>query len=588
MGNIATPGWLPLVLKPLAATFREVVALSLFINLLALAVPIFSLQVYDRVVFHAGLSTLSALVLGMALVVAFDFILRQARARILQTVAVHIDVTIGRRLFDTLASLPLDVLEARPAEHWQSLHRDAEQVRTALSGSAALLACDLPFAIVFLGLVVVIAPPVAMVLVVALPLFGLLAWRSGRMMAATAARERHDARARDALVAEMIGGRATIKALALDGALRPLWEDRHAAAIEEAVRRGARADGYTNLATTLAIATQVAMTTAGALAILDQALSIGALIAAGMLSGRITGPLAQLVGNWRAYVGFSAAARRLGATFALAEAPATGAIRLGRPEGRLRLEEVTFRYSGTAAAAIEQLSLEIPARGLTGLIGRNGSGKSTLLKLILGLYRPQAGRVLLDDADIAQLGRADLAAAIGYVPQTTQLFSGSIRDAIAQCHPAATDDAVIAAARAAGAHAFVIDLPDGYATEVGEGGFRLSAGQRQRLAIARALLTDPPVLLLDEPTAALDRGAELALRDSLVALARSRTIVVVTHSPLLLAVCTRMIMLERGRLVSAGASTLAHLRPDAPRPDGPRPDGPRPDATIAVQDAVVR
>lgn len=595
MRDAAPPAWLPQVLKPLAAPLREVVALSLFINLLALAVPIFSLQVYDRVVFHAGLTTLTALALGMALVVVFDFILRQARARIVQTAAVHIDVAVGRRLFDAVATLPLEVLEARPTGHWLALYRDAEQIRTTLSGTALLLACDLPFAVLFLGLVVVIAPPVAVVLLIALPAFVLLAWRSGRMMAATAAGECQDARARDAVVAEVIAGRTTVKALGLDRALRPAWEDRHAAAIEDAVRRGARADGYTNLATTLAIATQVTMTTAGAVAILDQTLSIGALIAAGMLSGRITGPLAQLVGNWRAYAGFGAAARRLGSTFALIPPPpAADAVRLGRPEGRLRLEGVCFRYPDATAPAIDRLDLALPARGLTGLIGRNGSGKSTLLKLILGLYRPQAGRILVDDADIAQFGPAELAAAIGYVPQTTVLFGGSIRDAIAQRDPAAGDDAIIAAARAAGAHPGIVDLPEGYATPVGEGGVRLSAGQRQRIAIARALLSDPPILLLDEPTAALDRGAERALRDGLAALARTRTIIVVTHSPVLLAACTRMIVLERGRLVSAGPSALAHPHPKSPHPETPPPESPppwaspaaslRPDATLTVAD----
>lgn len=563
MGDDGSPNWPRSLWAPLAATFREIALLSLFLNLLALAVPVFSLQVYDRVVFHAGLNTLAALVIGMVVVVAFDFVLRQARTRIVQSVAVHIDVAVGRRLFDTIAALPLDVLEGRPAEHWQALHRDVELIRTTLSGTAAVLACDLPFALLFLGLVSVIAPPVAGVLVAALPLFVALAWRSGRVMAATTARAHQGARARDVLVAELIAGRTTVKALALDGAVRPIWEERHAAAIEDAVRRGARADGYANLATTLAIATQVAMTTAGAIAILEQRLSIGALIAAGMLSGRLTAPLVQLVGNWRAYIGFTAATRRLGATFALASERSASAVRLGRPQGRIRLEGVSYRHPGAAAPCIDDLSVEIAARGLTGIIGRNGSGKTTLLKLIQGLYRPQAGRVLLDDADIAQFGRAEIAAAIGYVPQATVLLSGSIRETIARHAQGIDDAAIVQAARAAGAHAFIVDLPEGYATEIGEAGCRLSAGQRQMLTIARALVGEPPIVILDEPSAGLDRAAEFSVRDSLAALARSRTVIVVTHSPTLLAVCARMIVLERGRLVSAGPSALARVRPDA-------------------------
>lgn len=573
MSDAAPPTWLHALLRPLAPTFREVAALSLSVNVLALAVPVFSLQVYDRVVFHAGINTLYALVIGMALVVAFDFILRQARARILQTAALRIDVSVGRQLFDKVAGLPLDVLESRPAEHWHALYRDADVVRTTLSGTSAVLACDLPFAVLFLGVVCLIAPPVAAVLLVALPVFLVVAWRSGRVMAGMTAREHQGTRARDRLVAEMIAGRTTIKALGLAGALRPLWEERHAVAIEEAARRGARADTYTNLATTLAITTQVAMTTAGAIAILDQRLTIGALIASGMLSGRLTGTLAQLVGNWRTFVGFGAAAKRLGAAFLLTGDRETGAVRLERPQGRIRLETVSYTYPGAGATAIDQLSIEIAARGLTGLIGHNGCGKSTLLKLILGLYRPQSGRVLLDDADIAQFGRADIATAIGYVPQATVLLSGSIRDTIAHGCIGADDERIIAAARAAGAHGFILDLANGYATDIGEAGYRLSAGQRQRLAIARALVNDPPILLLDEPSANLDRAAELALRESLLALAGTRTIVIVSHSPALLAVCERMIVLERGRLVSAGPSSVTRVRPDA---------------ALAVTDALVR
>ncbi|MBT6118763.1 MAG: ATP-binding cassette domain-containing protein, partial [Rhodospirillaceae bacterium] len=184
--------------------------------------------------------------------------------------------------------------------------------------------------------------------------------------------------------------------------------------------------------------------------------------------------------------------------------------------------------------------------------GANGSGKTTLLKLMQGLYRPEVGRVLLDGADVKQLARKDLARWIGYVPQDLFLFAGTVRDNIAKADPEASDEKIVAAARLAGLHEHVIDMPQGYATEIGEAGQRLSGGMRQRLAIARALIGDPPVLLLDEPSASLDRRAEEALRDTLTGLGRDRNVIVVTHSPILLPACANIVALEKGRIAMAG------------------------------------
>jgi ATP-binding cassette subfamily C protein LapB len=291
--------WLDPVLKPLRPAFREAVILALFINLLALAPPVFVLQVYDRVVFYAGLSTLQGLVVGMAVALVFDFALRQARSRLLQRVALRIDVATGRLLFDKLMALPLRELEARTTAYWQTLFRDIDVVRNAYSGTTAVLLTDLPFALIFVGFVFVVAAPIAPVLLIVLPIFVLLAWRSTSALTAAAGAERQAGFGRDAFIAEAIAGRTTVKALALDAALRPDWEDHHAATIEQSVGRGGKADGYANLGVMLTLATTVLLTTVGALAIINQELSIGALIASNMLAGRIVGPFQQLAVNWR-------------------------------------------------------------------------------------------------------------------------------------------------------------------------------------------------------------------------------------------------------------------------------------------------
>jgi ATP-binding cassette subfamily C protein LapB len=544
--------WLRDALYDARGALRDTLLVSLFVNLLALAAPVFVLQVYDRVVFHAGLSTLKGLVIGMAIAILFDYLLRQARSRIFQAIGVSLEVAVGRALFDKVLGLPLRVLEGRPAAYWQSLFRDAETVRNAFSGPAAALVTDLPFAVIFLVLIFIIAAPVAWVLLVFLPLFVLLAWRSGKAMRDSAARERASTQSRDTLLSEMIAARATVKALALGDAMRPRWDDRHAAAIELSRERGQATDGNQVLANAMTLLTTVTLTAVGALAILDQRMTIGALIAANMLGARLIAPFTQLVGQWRMLTQVRQSIARLDFVFSLASERKAAVVDLGRPRGQVRLEQVTFAYDSQAAPVLDGIDGRIGAGGLHGVIGRNGSGKSTLLKLIAGLYAPQDGRVLLDEADLKQFTRRDLAGWVAYLPQECMLFAGTIRDNIAIANPDATDEAVIDAAKRAQVHQFIIDQPDGYATAIGEAGAKMSGGLRQRLALARTFLGSPPVLLLDEPTNNLDNDAERDLAGALREMARDSTIVAVTHSPAMLNVCDTILVLDEGRVAMAG------------------------------------
>lgn len=551
-GGTRRQSWLWGTLAHAEGALRDTLLVSLFVNLLVLATPVFVLQVYDRVVFHAGLTTLQGLVVGMVFVVIFDYVLRQARGRIFQSVGVRIDVEVGRRLFGKISALPLRILEGRPAAYWQALFRDVDVVRNAVSGPSAAMAVDLPFAVLFFILIFVIAAPVAWVLAVALPCFMLLAWRSGDQMHRSATGERETTQSREELLNELIAGRETVKALALSESMRPRWEARHAAAIAASQARGSKTDGHQVMAHVMMMATTVAMTTVGALAILDQQMTIGALIAANMLGGRMIAPMTQLVGQWRTLTQLRQAIRRLDLVFSLPEERGESSISLGRPKGRISLETVSFAYSGDSAEVLAGIDGHIGPGGLHGILGRNGCGKSTLLKIVAGLYRPADGRVMLDAADVAQFTRRELSRWVGYLPQDCTLFSGSIRDNIKIAEPDASDEAVIAAAEKAMAHQFIIDLPDGYNTDVGEAGAILSRGQQQRIALARTLLGEPPVLLLDEPTSNLDNDAERMLAQLLCDMASDCTVLVVTHSPVLLAVCQTLIVLDGGRVALAG------------------------------------
>ncbi len=549
----AAPPWrFSRVLAPLTGAYLEVAALSLVVNVLAVAVPLFVLQVYDRVIFHAGLTTLQGLVIGVSLAILFDLLVRQGRSAILRRISLGIDVELGRALVARFARLPLTILQQRPESYWRRLFVDLDLVRNAFSGASAALLCDLPFSVLFLGVVFLIAPPLGLVLALMLPVFVLVSWLAGALLRRASNRERGVTQERDSVIGDLIGGRAELKAIGAFAPLQTAWESRHAAAIAAALGRGARADAFANLGHGLTVATTVILTTVGALAIVRGELTIGALIAANMLGARIVQPFHQLVGAWRGLSAGRQALARVREVMRLPQESPGAAVGLKSVSGALSLDAVTLRYGEDEAPALDSVSLQVEAGGLHGIVGPNGAGKSTLLKVLLGVLTPQAGRARLDGADLRQFASSEIVRHVGYVGQTCPLIAGSLRDNIALRQPEADDEAIVAASRQAGLHAYAASLPDGYGTAVGEGGRSLPAGILQRLSLARALLGDPRVLLLDEPTAHLDSEGERQVVELLERLGRERTVLVVTHAPALLRICHSLLVIEAGRITAAG------------------------------------
>ncbi|MEX2455525.1 MAG: peptidase domain-containing ABC transporter [Rhodospirillaceae bacterium] len=546
--------WLSDSVRDMRPAFGQVAAVSAFVNLLAVAAPVFVLQVYDRVVMHAGLSTLYGLMVGVCIAILFDFVLRQYRARLLQRVALGIDIGVSSRLMDRLLAVPLRELEARPATYWEILFRDVHAVRNTFSGATAIAIADLPFAVIFLGVVYLIAPPMALVVLVLLPVFTGIAWWGARNQNAASEEEQAAVVGREAVVSDIVAGRTTIKSLGLDGSFRDRWETAHAATVDAGLERGRSADNFLNAGLAISIVSTVAITGVGALAILDQQITIGALIATNMLANRIIGPFHQLVGTWRTVASCKQALARLDTVFALPFERAESTLQFERPRGTLTFDAVVFRYRPEDEPVIDGLGLTLEAKGLYGVIGANGSGKTTLLKLAMGLYSPDDGRVLIDGADIAQFSRRDLSRWFGFVPQDVRLFNGTLRDNICAGSPDAPDADILTAARHAGLHDFVAALPNGYGTVVGDGGAGLPGGIRQKVAIARALVHDPVVVVLDEPSSNLDREAEAQLARTLRRLSADRTVVMATHSTLLLGACHSVLVLERGRIGRGGAA----------------------------------
>lgn len=543
-----------LLLKPLRARIGQLACLSGFINLLSLAVPVFVLQVYDRVVFSGGMETLKGLIVIVLLAVGFDMVLRQARCRLVQMIAVRVDVATTRELFSKLTGMPLKRLEGQSDSYWRRLLRDADTLRDGVAGPTTVLLVDLPFIPLFVIVIWTVAAPVAWALLALIPVYLLLAVASSHLIGRSSTVERDAANRRDSLTGELVNGRADIKALNLGPHLRDRFERGQADLILSSIARGAKVDGFGTLTTGVGFLTTVILTTVGALAIIAQEMTIGGLIAANMLAGRIVQPLTQLVSAWR---GLARLRQSLSEIEEIAQAGTDRQhtdVNRRPPEGVLTLDEVTFRHDADRPPVLNDLSLILRPGGVHGIVGPNGCGKTTLLKILQGLYTPDRGRVLLDGADLTQFGRSDLARWIGYVPQDPFLFAGSLRDNIAKGREDLDDEAILAAAKRAGVDGFVDALPDGYGTQIGEAGRLLSSGQRQRLALARALVDNPPILLLDEPSASLDFEAEDSLRDQLRLLGKTRNVIVVSHSRRLLGATDNLLVMKDGEIAMAGRS----------------------------------
>jgi ATP-binding cassette subfamily C protein LapB len=549
--TLALP-WLQDILRPLKGAYQQVVWIALAINLIALFTSLFSLQVYDRVIQKGGLVTLSALVIGMIFAIALDQILRQGRGVMLRRIGVRIEVIIAKLVYQRLTRLPALVLEDRPPAFWQTMFRDIELIRATTAGGIALLLVDIPFMFITLLLLAVIAWPLVPVMLVVLLAFLFLSMRSQATLSGGSEQEKRKMMARDAVLADMTAGRMHLKFMGPTAADRTQWQQHYGSWLEESLERSAESDTYREYGQGLSTLSTVVITSIGAIAILNQNMSMGALIAANILVAKLISPLTQLVSQWRSIGQFMSSVNRLDQLFSLPLDRIDTPIAFSAPQGALKLDNVNFKYPGSDAEQLAAISGHIGPKGIYAVVGNNGSGKSTLLKILRGLYPPSEGRVLVDGVDMAQLGQKTLSYWIGYLPQQPRLLGGSVKLNIAMGAQDPTDEKILQAARLAGAFDFIVDLPHGFDTDVGEGGSRFSGGQRKRIAIAQTLINDAPILLLDEPTSDLDTVAEKSLVESLRSMGAHKTIVVVTHSPAVLQEAKGIIVMDRGRVVTAG------------------------------------
>ncbi len=540
-------------LRPIAL---KILLVSLFINLLALAAPVFVLQVYDRVVFHAGVTTLQGLLIGMALVLVFDALLKVTRVRSFQLLSAQNEVQLNDRIFKQLFSLPLKTLEEKPLWHWQSLFQDASLVRNVLGGATASLIVDLPFALLFIFITFLIAPPLIWVFVSALLFYLLLAIISQQLMQRKAQQERKAVQQRETMMTGVLSARETVRIFDLGRYWQEKQWDWQKQTLSAAMDRGRSTDYFRIVSQSSSLLFSVTLTSVGALAILQQEMTIGALIAANMLGTRLIAPFIQLVEHWRSFTQFHKALNRLDHFFQLNQDKTESVLDIPVKQGKVALQEVFFSYKEQQEPAIAGLDGIIGPNGLHLLTGRNGSGKTSLLKLVSGQYQPSKGKITLDQADLRQFSATQCQQHIAFLPQKIEFFHASIYENIVMGMQNCEQDKVIELAKQLQLHQRVVDLPMGYETVLQEGGRGVSGGLLQKIALARTLIRQPKVLLLDEPTNNLDIDAEKALLEVLSRYADNHTVIVASHSPVLIQSATSIVVMEQGKVALAGAAKL--------------------------------
>ncbi|MBN9487233.1 MAG: type I secretion system permease/ATPase [Alphaproteobacteria bacterium] len=532
----------------------EVLVASFFLQIFALVSPLFFQVVIDKVLVHRSMSTLDVLVFGLVAIAVFETVLGVLRTYLFSHTTNRIDVELGARLFRHLLALPLAYFQARRVGDSVARVRELENIRNFLTSSALTLVIDLFFTFIFLAVMFVYSSLLTWIVVAALPLY--IAISAG---ATPLFRRRLDEKFKrgaenQAFLVESVAGAETLKAMAVEPQMQRRWEEQLAGYVAASFR-------VTNLGNTTSQTVQLVskLVTAatlyfGARLVIGGDLTVGELVAFNLLAGRVSSPVLRLAQIWQDFHQARLSIERLGDILNTPAEPVYNPGRTTLPpiRGDVSFEHVTFRYRVDGPTTLHDVSLKVPAGQLVGVVGPSGSGKSTLGKLIQRLFVPESGRVLVDGVDLAQVDPAWLRRQIGVVLQDNVLFNRSIRDNIALADPAMPTERVVAAAKLAGAHDFILELPEGYDTIVGERGDSLSGGQRQRIAIARALITDPRILIFDEATSALDYESERIIQQNMAQIARGRTVFVVAHRLSALRLADRIITIERGRVIEDG------------------------------------
>jgi subfamily B ATP-binding cassette protein HlyB/CyaB len=547
-------GWFLGAIHKYRHVLGRVLVASFFLQLFALVSPLFFQVVIDKVLVHRSLGTLDVLVIGLVTISAFETILGILRTYVFAHTTNRIDVELGARLFRHLLALPIGYFQARRVGDSVARVRELENIRNFLTSSALTLVIDLFFTFVFLAVMFVYSSFLTFVVLASFPLYIAISALATPLFRLRLNEKFERGAENQAFLVESVTGVETLKSMAVEPQMQRRWEEQLAGYVTASfrvLRLGNTASQLVQFVNKLVTAGVLYF---GARLVIDGALSVGELVAFNILAGRVSAPVLRLAQIWQDFHQARVSVARLGDILNTTPEPIynPGQTALPSIRGGVVLEHVTFRYRIDGPEVLQDVSFGVPAGQILGIVGPSGSGKSTLAKLIQRLYVPEGGRVLVDGIDLKMVDPAWLRRQIGVVLQENVLFNRSVRDNIALADPAMPIERIIAAAQLAGAHDFILELPNGYDTILGERGSSLSGGQRQRVAIARALVGDPRILIFDEATSALDYESERIIQHNMPQIATGRSVFIIAHRLSTVRRTDRIITIDRGRLVEDG------------------------------------
>lgn len=543
--------------------YRDVLIASILINIFAIAAPMFTRLVYDKVVPNLAFETLWVLASGIFVVFLFDLLLKLMRSYFIDVAGKKSDILISSKLFSKVLGIRMEAKPASVGAFAKNL-QEFESIREFFTSATIGSLIDLPFAIMFLALIWLMAGNLVFVPVTGVVILVIYALLIQGPLRRTIEEGSRLASQKYANLIESLAGLETVKLFSAQSQFQFRWEEAVAHMANWNIKSRRITDSIQNTAGFVQQSTNVGMIIFGVYLIAEGELTMGGLIAATMSSGRAIGPLVQLSLLSTRYNQAKSSMTLIEQVMSMPDEQEEGKRYIHRPiiQGHIALDKVTFHYPDAPMASIRDLTLNITPGEKVAIIGRIGSGKTTLERLIMGLYKPTEGHVRIDDTDMEQLHHVDVRRNIGCVPQDSNLFYGSVRDNITLGRPLVDDRDVMDAANRAGVTAFTQQDPAGLERQVGEGGGLLSGGQRQSVAIARAFLGRPPVLLMDEPTSAMDNRSEMHIKHQLSQLLPSETLILITHKTSMLDIVDRVIVMEKGSIIADGpkAQVLSDLK----------------------------